>query len=148
MIKSPISQSLGDLLIFSSDFIIHFNNAAAENSHTPKLCFFLHGNLHHNGAFHSLFEKLASVFIHAADIAGRMISIGCAAAAAVQSGPAVTAFFAGIDIAHLEVLSHRFVGNAVPDIAHFVLFIADKLVTRVQVAPWRHCKILRTGAAA
>ena len=105
MIKSPISQSLGDLLIFSSDFIIHFNNAAAENSHTPKLCFFLHGNLHHNGAFHSLFEKLASVFIHAADIAGRMISIGCAAAAAVQLGEAVGTFLVGVDVAALELIA-------------------------------------------
>ena len=54
---------------------------------------------HHNGALHPLAEELAAVFIDTGNGAGGMVSVGGAAAGAIEPCPAIPAFRMGIDIA-------------------------------------------------
>ena len=77
-----------------------------------------------------------------------MISVSGTAAGAVESGPAVVAFLAGVYVALAEVFLNIGVGDTVPDIAHKVFFVADKLMARVKIAPRSDSEIFCTGAAA
>ena len=77
-----------------------------------------------------------------------MISIGCTAAGAVESGPAVVTFLTSVDIALAEVFLDIVVGDTIPNIAHKVFFVAYKLVARIKIAPWSDSKILCTGTTA
>lgn len=101
-------------------------------------------NLQHNGTFHALAEEPAAVVVNACNVAGSVISVGCTAAGAVESGPAVVTFLAGVDIALAEVFLNIGVGDTVPDIAHEVLFVADKLMARIKIAPRSDSEIFCT----
>ena len=64
-----------------------------------------------------------------------MERVGRAAAGAVQPGPAVPAFLPGIDVAGPEFFPKGGVGDALPYIAHAVLFLTYELVAGVKVPP-------------
>ena len=105
-------------------------------------------NLQHNGTFHALAEEPAAVVVNACNVAGSVISVGCTAAGAVESGPAVVTFLARINIAPAEVFLHICVCYAIPYVAHKVFFVAYKLMAGVKITPRCYSKVLCTGAAA
>ena len=51
--------------------------------------------------------------------------VGSAAAAAVELGEAVGAFFVGVDIAALELIADGSIGDAVVDVAQQEILFAD-----------------------
>ena len=106
------------------------------------------GDLDHDGALDALFEQLAAVLVDAGDAAGGVVGVGRAAAGAVELGPAVLALRAGVGVAVLELIPHGGVGDALPDVAHQVLGVADELVAGVEVAPRGNGHVLGAGAAA
>lgn len=77
-----------------------------------------------------------------------MVCIGGAAAAAIELGPAVAAFLSGVGIAQLKLLLLFLVRYTLPNVAHAVGFVPDKLMTGEQLSPGRYSEIFRTGAAA
>ena len=90
---------------------------------------------YHDGALDALLEQLTAVLVDAGDAAGGVVGVGCTAARAVELGPAVLALGAGVGVAVLELIPHGGVGDALPDVAHQVLGVADELVAGVEVAP-------------
>ena len=72
---------------------------------------------YHNGAFHTLAEKLAAVLINTGHRAGRMIGICGATARAIKSCPAVAAFGMCINIAGGKLALYFGIGNAAVYIA-------------------------------
>ena len=75
------------------------------------------GYLQHDGAFDPFFMELAAQVIDSGDGAGGVVGVGSAAAAAVELGEAVGAFFVGVDIAALELIADGSIGDAVVDVA-------------------------------
>ena len=124
--------------------------AAQFDGHLDALCgqLLVLGHLDHDGALHPLAEQLTAVLVHTGDAAGGVVCVGRAAAGAVELGPAVLALRAGVGVAVLELIPHGGVGDALPDVAHPVLGVADELVAGVQVAPGGHGHVLGAGAAA
>ena len=61
---------------------------------------------HHQGAFDTLFKKLAAVFINAADRTCGVVGVSRAAAGAVKTRPALSALFSGIDITCRKIILH------------------------------------------
>ena len=104
-------------------------------------------NFYHDGALDALLEQLTAVLVDAGDAAGGVVGVGCTAARAVELGPAVLALGAGVGVAVLELIPHGGVGDALPDVAHQVLGVADELVTGVEVAPGGDGHVLGAGAA-
>ena len=114
----------------------------------PAFLHLLFRHFHHYGAFDTLLEQLAARFIDAPDGAGSVVSVGRAAARAVELGPAVCTLRTGVGIAGTELLTEGVVGHAVPYISQFVAFVAHKLVAGIKVAPRGHGHIFSAGAAA
>lgn len=49
--------------------------------------------------------------------------------------PAILTALSGIGVAALKFILHLFIGNTLPDIAHAVFFIPDKLMAGIQLCP-------------
>ena len=70
-----------------------------------------------------------------------MVGIGGAAAAAVESGKAVPAFFLGVNVALLKLLLELHIGHAVRHISHKERLTSHKLMAGIQIPPWRDCQV-------
>ena len=79
-------------------------------------CFLGFGNLHHDGAFDSLFEELTAVFIDAVDIARCVVCVCGATAGAVKLCPAILAFGSCVRVAGAEFILYGSIGYAVPNV--------------------------------
>jgi len=80
-----------------------------------------------DSAFQAHFLQLASQLIAFVDIALGLI-IGCGTtAAAIEAGPAIPAFFAGIDVDSRKLLRFASIKAVIHNISHFKAFLADNL---------------------
>ena len=95
---------------------------------------FSFGDFHHNRALHTLFEQLAAVFVDTLDVAGGVVGVCRAAAAAIKPCPAGFTFFSCVDIAQLEFVLYFVVIYAVVNIAELVFIVPDKLVAGIQIS--------------
>ena len=77
-----------------------------------------------------------------------MVAVGCAAAGAIEPGPAVLAVGAGVGVAGAEFLLRCGVRDAVPDVAEAVFRVSDELVAGEKLAPGGDGHVLRAAAAA
>ena len=82
------------------------------------------------------------------NVSGGMVGIGGAAARTVEFCPAVRTFGTGVYIAEFERVAEFCVGDSLPDIAHFVLGIIDKLMAGIQITGRCYSEILRARAAS
>ena len=82
-------------------------------------------------ALHTFFEKVAAVRVYTVYVARRVIGIRGTTARAIQPCPAIGTFGFGIDIAAFEFVAHGGICYAVKHITHEIIFISDKLMTRI-----------------
>lgn len=93
-------------------------------------------------------NRIAAVFINAANGTRGMIRICGAAAGAIEPCPAVAALLARINIAGGEFIAHGGVCNARPNVSEQKFINPDELMTGIQIAPRSDRHVFRAGTAA
>ena len=100
---------------------------------TFLLCSFpIHANrLQHDRTFQTLLFDLTGQLVCLVHIAAELVVIRVTAAAAIESCPAVPAVRLAVDMSLGEVGLHFTVKCAVVHVAHFIVCLTDKLMTRI-----------------
>ena len=118
------------------------------NSSTKYLLLLIFVCLYHNCTLNSFLLHFTANFIRCNKVTMRIIRISHTTPAAIKFSPAILTYRFVVNIALFKIFSYIGLFNTIINCAHFKLFHANKLMTRIKITCWGNSKILCAGTAA